>query len=82
MVSHIWLSRGGRRWVEPADENGKLDISSLAYAIGLRRKTLFLGPLPLRKCTTIKIIRTVLGSEGRTTEESAMAVDGTALPPV
>ena len=82
MASHIWLSRRRRRWIEVADENGKLDISSLALALGLRREILFLGSLALRKRTTINIIRIVLGPKAGMIEELAVVVDGTTLPPV
>jgi hypothetical protein len=36
MAPHIWLSRGGKRWLQAADEKGYLDISSLASRTGLR----------------------------------------------
>jgi hypothetical protein len=80
MVPHIWLSRGGEQWIEAADEKGNLDISSLAYGTNLRPETLKVGGLALRKHVTIQVIRSVLGSAAGTSRESALYVDGKALP--
>ncbi|KAG0554115.1 hypothetical protein KC19_12G063800 [Ceratodon purpureus] len=81
MRPFIWLSRGGRVWLElTEDDNGTIPISRIAARTRLRRDSLTVGWVGIYEGTTTEDIRSILGSTSGSVQELALPVDGDALP--